>query len=87
MLIFFTYFFGIPNLGNFLGVAGVSGRDLAKSQFVSTYLKGRIDQWGPRRGVCAKSFDYIDVFFVAFILLHKLLTNWLFTSSGKSTNE
>jgi len=31
ILIFFTYFFGIPNLGNFLGVAGVSGRDFAKT--------------------------------------------------------
>ena len=35
---------------------------LAKIQFVSTYLKGPIGQWGPRRGVCAKSSDYIDVF-------------------------
>jgi len=48
-------------LGNFFSFVARVYQARAKSQFISTYLKSPIDQWGARRGVSAPFAEHIAI--------------------------
>ena len=57
----------------FLGVARERIMPAAKTQLLSTYLKGPIVQWGARRGVSGPIAEHIAIVLVVFIKAKKKL--------------